>query len=56
MLEHIRRFVHDVGCVYLIVKQERRYTKQEQLEADARPITWSWCRRCNKVRDWMFVW
>ncbi|XP_067939535.1 1-phosphatidylinositol 3-phosphate 5-kinase-like [Watersipora subatra] len=47
MLEHIRKFVHGTGSLYLIV---RRISQPEDGQENSDVITtWSWCRKCKKV-------
>lgn len=47
MLEHVRRFVHENGCINIILR------KVESSQTFAYPdhiLMWNWCRKCKKVR------
>lgn len=46
MLGHVRRFVHDGGCVHILLKG-----LDQPLPGDNDTIRmWSWCSVCNTVR------
>lgn len=46
MVKHVRRFVHDAGCLHLVMKQ----LDLEQPVVDATHILmWSYCRKCKKA-------
>lgn len=42
MLEHVRRFVHDPGCVHLTLSQLDQLDSKEI-------VMWSWCTKCKVV-------
>lgn len=58
MLEHIRKFVHGSGSLYLIMRRIPEETlrlaniadeQQGPQSVDSVIYTWSWCRKCEKV-------
>mgnify|MGYP001795799254 CR=1 FL=1 len=62
MLEHIRRFVHESGSLYLIVKKIHDQSpdvitatspEPERRRPDQEMTTWSWCRKCGLVREFL---
>jgi 1-phosphatidylinositol-3-phosphate 5-kinase len=48
ILHHVRRFVHDAGCVNVVVKEldvEIPDTEGNKI------VMWSWCSKCQMVSD-----
>lgn len=49
IVDHIRRFVHDNGCLYLIMRKITGSDAGEPNSPDQQIVTWSWCKKCKKV-------
>ena len=48
ILHHVRRFVHDAGCVNVVVKE----LDEEIPDTEGNKIVmWSWCSKCKMVSD-----
>ncbi|XP_069701423.1 1-phosphatidylinositol 3-phosphate 5-kinase isoform X2 [Periplaneta americana] len=46
MVQHVRRFVHDVGCVHIVLKE----LDKQIPDTDGNGIVmWSWCSKCKMV-------
>ncbi|KDR20319.1 1-phosphatidylinositol 3-phosphate 5-kinase isoform X2 [Zootermopsis nevadensis] len=46
MVHHVRRFVHDMGCVHIILKElEKQIPDTEGNDI----VMWSWCSKCRMV-------
>jgi 1-phosphatidylinositol-3-phosphate 5-kinase len=46
MVHHVRRFVHDMGCVHIILKE---LDKQIPDTEGNNIVMWSWCSKCGMV-------
>ena len=65
MLEHIRRFVHESGSLYLIVKRvhevhpkdisPEKSEDRERRKPEHEITTWSWCRKCAVVSYFVHI-
>lgn len=45
MVDHIRRFVHETGCIYVILRKLDNLIPGGQTNI----LMWSWCRKCKQV-------
>ena len=48
ILHHVRRFVHDAGCVNVVVKE---LDKEIPDTEGNKIVMWSWCSKCKMVSD-----
>ncbi|KAJ9599192.1 hypothetical protein L9F63_010323, partial [Diploptera punctata] len=46
MVQHVRRFVHDMGCVHIILKE---LEKQIPDTEGSGIVMWNWCSKCKMV-------
>jgi 1-phosphatidylinositol-3-phosphate 5-kinase len=46
MVRHVRRFVHDMGCVHIVLKELDKPIPDTE---GNNIVMWSWCSRCKMV-------
>ena len=49
MVDHVRRFVHDHGCIQIVLKKLDAPIHGYQNSI----LTWAWCRKCKRVGTWV---